>query len=278
VDIPAEVGGFPDPGELYGAFSTAIARIVFFFAEYVDRWYENNPVQDARGAAGTEPNRGPVDPGGRATTRHNTDRVGVRRTVPSAEQRGRRNWTVFIDADAEGSAAAVRLTSGTRSISATAKRATMHSPEPDISRHGVRSHFRRDAAESEEHALLSARERDAGGTRGVWPLSNREIAERLHVNRRHRPRNTLTRAMAKTGCTSRTQLAIADSSTEGRNLSSPSRLLPAPYTQPIPGRPRGDKTVQDSASVGRSRNAMYRPRLRFPVPREMVPGWRHAHF
>lgn len=69
----------------------------------------------------------------------------------------------------------------------------------------VRSHFAA-VRLSRENALLSARERDTAKL-AACGLSNREIAERLHVTidtvKKH-----LTRAMAKTQCHSRTQLAM----------------------------------------------------------------------
>ena len=198
VDIPAEVGGFPDPASCMEHFHSN--RTDSFLAEYVDRWYENNPFK-TRGAQLALSRQGLLTLADARPHATPTEWAFVEQYLQPNNVADVLDG--FIDADAEGSALLCvyfrdEVDLGHR------ERATMHRLTRYLAP-WVRSHFAATRLER-EHALLSTRERDAAEL-AACGLSNREIAERLHVTvdtvKKH-----LTRAMAKTSCTSRTQLAM----------------------------------------------------------------------
>lgn len=198
VDIPAVYGGFPDRERCSGHFHSN--RTTSFLAEYVERWYGNNPFKsDAAQAAlrrhgmvtlaDTRPS---AMPGEWAFVEQYLQPYGVADVLDG-----------FVDADSEG-AALICVYFADESDLGGRERAAMRRVTRYLAP-WVRNHFTAERLRT-EHALLTVRERDAAelAARG---LSNREIAARLHITidtvKKH-----LTRAMAKTRCDSRTQLAM----------------------------------------------------------------------
>lgn len=198
IDIPAGSGGFPDQERCMDHFHSD--RTAGFLAEYAERWYENNPFKTAGALA--------------ALSRHGVLTLADARPHATAGEwefvdRYLRSNDVgdvlegYADGGSEGAALfcvyfADDSDLGRRERLVMRRVARYLAP-------WVRDHFAA-ARLRKEQALLSTRERDVAelAARG---LSNRDIAARLHITvdtvKKH-----LTRAMAKTQCTSRTQLAM----------------------------------------------------------------------
>ena len=199
VDIPTECGPFPEPADCMDHFHSS-NRSSSFLDEYVGRWYANNPFK-TDGALAILGQRGLLTLG--EARPYATDRQWdfVERYL------GRHGVSDLlegvIDADGEGSALMLVYAEGDRDLGPR-ERAIMRR----LTRYlgpWVRNHLATTRV-SREHALLSAREREAAelAARG---LTNREIARALHIST-DTVKKHLTRAMAKTQSASRTQLAM----------------------------------------------------------------------
>ncbi|GAB3963437.1 hypothetical protein GCM10029978_021230 [Actinoallomurus acanthiterrae] len=199
VDIPADLGGFPDRAVAVNHFHSD--RSSAFLDEYLDRWYLQNPFKTP-------------------TAVRLLDREGQISLRDLRAGSTAREWS-FVEkylhrhriadtlngriAGRAGGAALVCVYFDDESALRERDRALMGHLHrylgPWLDRH-----FSRLRAPSQVPAGLSSREEQvarlvAGG------LSNVQIARRLHITvdtvKKH-----LTRAMSKTGCTNRTQLAL----------------------------------------------------------------------